>query len=64
MPGAPTVVSLASGAESLTVTFTADASLLEVDTFAYKLYALGDTIKAVGNPDGYVVPRQAARVQQ
>ncbi len=57
MLGAPTAVSVAPGADKLTVSFTADALLLDTDTFAYKIYALGATPVAVGDANGYLVPR-------
>lgn len=57
MPGAPTAVSLTSGATKMTVSFRAAALLMEADTFAYNIFALGATSTAVGDPNGYVVPR-------
>jgi len=61
MLGAPTAVSVAPGADKLTVSFTADALLLDTDTFAYKISALGATTVAVGDANGYLVPRWVGR---
>lgn len=59
MLGKPTAVSVAPGADKLTVTFTAGALLLNTDTFAYKLNSLGATPQPVGDASGYLVPRWA-----
>lgn len=51
IPTAATSVTLGSGANSLLVTFTAPVLLTNVDTFAYKLYALGDTSTVVSTEE-------------
>ena len=57
IPTAPATATLTPGATSLRVTFTGPALITSTDTFAYKLYTLGATPQAVGDANGYVVPR-------